>query len=397
MAMEQERTPSPGSNKALLRAFLIGVPALCILALLEIAAYVIIVVNGSNFYYPLGLTEIQRDGYEPREGSIFDAELGWEPSAPNELGYRGEKKDEANVALAVFGDSYTYGFPELESSWPELLEAKLERPVLNFGVGGYGTGQAYLRFKKRFEGQAQAPYVALFVMSENIARVRNRYRGFYLRKRSVSLTKPMFAMAGPGEFELLPNPLAKEEDIAKLGDGDFLRQIGEGDYWYDYYGERGLNEYVRFPYSYYLTKALPYYVTRGVQHRFRNQRAHEDMYEDAESTAILDFIISKFVADVELQGSIPIVVFLPNWKDLTDYEQSGSTIYGDFARATREKYDVAFADGLDFFRPHLDAGGQVPDFFRSRLDGHYNERGEEVVSEGVFDLLASLDAERGLL
>ncbi len=53
--------------------------------------------------------------------------------------------------VALVGDSYTFAERvRFEDSWGHVLETNpaLNARVLNFGVGGYGVDQAYLRFKK---------------------------------------------------------------------------------------------------------------------------------------------------------------------------------------------------------------------------------------------------------
>ena len=180
-----------------------------IVALLELAAYFIIQVSGTNFYLPLALRESPDDYDRESAMKTFSYELGWEPEWPNPTGYRGKAKDIDKAAFAVFGDSFTEAHPNIVDSWPYLLEQHLGRPVLNFGAGGYGPDQAYLRFRERYLGIIDAPYVSLLVMSENIARTVSRYRGFYNRKRHLSATKPRFIVDGAGEVRLLPNPVSK--------------------------------------------------------------------------------------------------------------------------------------------------------------------------------------------
>lgn len=74
-----------------------------------------------------------------RPGSIFDAEA---PVPINALGYRGPVPDAVRSAgrirVAVLGDSVAFG---ASTAWPELLAARLDAEVLNFGVPGYTVVQ----------------------------------------------------------------------------------------------------------------------------------------------------------------------------------------------------------------------------------------------------------------
>jgi len=89
--------------------------------------------------------------------AIFDPVLGWtsRPSSVHEHGYTtiehgirknfGETTIRTGAILAV-GDSFTEGWEVKDhESWPAVLERLTRAPVLNAGVGGYGTDQIVLR------------------------------------------------------------------------------------------------------------------------------------------------------------------------------------------------------------------------------------------------------------
>jgi hypothetical protein len=327
----------------------------------------------------------------------FSRELGWEPRSENPHGYRGPEKPVGDAAIALFGDSFTLGFHPIERSWPYLLEVELGRPVLNFGVGGYGVDQAYWRFQKRYLGNLQTPYVALVVMSENIARNLSLYRGFYNRRAELAATKPRYAVGGDGRVGYIENPLASRRELPKLADPDVLERIGKDDYWYRYFDQFGLNEMIGFPYSYYFLKALPYYVSRFRMHRIRESAPYKELYADPDATLILRHIIERFIDDARSAGSVPIVLFLPNWMDMDDViHKQGETCYADFVEAVRAGHPATF-DGLSYFLPRLSRGEPISAFFQSRSNGHYNALGDRVVSQGFYRDLMALDEDHGLL
>jgi hypothetical protein len=168
------------------------------------------------------------------------------------------------------------------------------------------------------------------------------------------LTKPMFFRNEDGAIELLPNPVSSPEELELLWDPGFRKKIGQRDYWYRYFDKHGLNELVRFPYSYYFLKASPFYIKRGYTHRILNRKAYDDLYKRQEATDIMRFIILKFVERARKSGSVPIVVFFPNWKDLVDLEETGSTIYHEFFEEIRRDNHPYTFDATEFFKPHLD-------------------------------------------
>ena len=369
---------------------------------IEAVSFLILVVLKQNFYLPLALRDkAQIESMASADAILadnaFSRELGWEPRSDNPHGYRGPEKNVDDAAVALFGDSFTLAYSPIEQSWPHLLEVQLGRPVLNFGVGGYGADQAYWRFKERYLGTIQTPYVALNIMSENIARNLSLYRGFYNRRADLAATKPRFYPEADGRVVHIENPLRSKEELSKLSDVDFLKSIGEKDYWYQHFDQYDLNEMVGFPYSYYFLKALPYYVGRFYMHRIQDDAPYKDLYSDEEPVEILRFIIDSFIQDAESAGSVPVIVFLPNWMDMDDVvHKRKKPAYDAFFQQIKAEYPATF-DGMSYFLPYFDRGEPISDFFQSRTDGHYNALGDKVVSEGFYRDLMAVDAERGLL
>lgn len=361
-----------------------------ILCTVEITSYYILIVKKTNFYLPLQLRQAHTIEIKERFSKVYSYELGWEPRHPSELGYRGEEKNIENAMICLFGDSYTEGYSDIKKSWPYLLEKKFNRPVLNFGVDGYGIDQAYLRFEKRYSGKIHTPYVCLAVMSENIARIVNRYRGFYNRKEHIEATKPMYYKGKDGNIDLLPNPLTRADEIRFLADLTFLKKIGQKDYWYHHFEKYNLNQMVRFPYSFYLVKALPYYIQRYYEKRTQNDSDYKILYADEAALSLMSHIISNFIIRAKENNTTPIILFLPNWKDFIDYKTNGETIYNDFFLKIRNQHPNTF-DAMTYFMPFFDKGDNVSDFFNSYSDGHYNPTGEQVLCDGFYKDLKAVE------
>lgn len=179
---------------------------------------------------------------------IFDRELGWSWRASsvsedglyaiNALEARGPREYERQPApgkrrLLTFGDSFTFGDEvRADSSFQQQLE-HLEPAfeALNFGVSGYGTDQAWLRYRRLGRGLG-AEIVCLGLMLENIGRNVNRYRPLWATFTGVCVTKPRFVLATDGKLELVPQPYATREELyAAIADGSVLEQIAAHEYW----------------------------------------------------------------------------------------------------------------------------------------------------------------------
>jgi hypothetical protein len=140
---------------------------------------------------------------------VLDSALGWRyragfrkgGDAISAQGLRADRVYAARpaagvVRVAAFGDSYVYG-NEVgnDDSWPTQLERSApDVEVLNYGVGGYGVDQAYLRYLA--EGRALAPQVVIIGFAPvDLPRLVNRYRRF-LDDRELALAKPRFVLRG---------------------------------------------------------------------------------------------------------------------------------------------------------------------------------------------------------
>jgi hypothetical protein len=134
--------------------------------------------------------------------------------------------------IASYGDSFTYCSDVAhDQTWQTYLARRLGTNVANFGVTGYGTDQAYLKY--RANGSYFTDIVLLCVWPENIQRVVNSYRPFYTYNDPLGLTKPRFVRVGPS-IRLEANPIQSPLELNKLTDPSFLKTLGETDYWYQF-------------------------------------------------------------------------------------------------------------------------------------------------------------------
>ena len=148
---------------------------------------------------------------EPDQGyHKYDQQLGWGINGnaktknlmyqSNSIGIRSDKeysinKDSSKLRIALFGDSYTHGDDVFfNETWgyylkEELLSKGVSVEVLNFGVGGYGTDQAFLRFID--EGLKMEPdIVVLGFQLENFWRNVNVFRPKYSLYSGIPYSKP---------------------------------------------------------------------------------------------------------------------------------------------------------------------------------------------------------------
>jgi hypothetical protein len=378
------------------RSFLI-ITALCMtalfFALFEILSYFIIVKSTHNHYLPKQLKNPEIAQIQTALEKRFSPELGWEPRPPNSHGYRGPDRDIRNALISLFGDSFTFAYhPDIEQSWPRLLEKMVHRPVLNFGVPGYGTDQAYLRFEKYSHGEIKTPYVFLGILSENIARIQSRNFDFYYRSNKVGFTKPRFIIDHRGKLVLLPNPLKSPAEVRLLYQPEFLRKIGAQDYWYQFYEGYGMNRRAHFPYSLFMIQAAPFYLSHYYKRKFENFEVYKLLYQDEAAMLLMEKIIIKFVQRAKENGATPLVFFFPTYNDIVDFQKTGKTVYEPFYRRIKGRYDATL-NAMDYFEGYLDQVESPLVFFISipTGNGHYTPFGERIVAEGFFKDLKKID------
>ena len=86
--------------------------------------------------------------------------------------------------------------------------------MANYGQGGYGTDQAYLRFE--LNNADQAPINILGIYPDNILRNLNQYRPFLAGPYASWLAvKPRFVIDESDELKLIPQPTYTYDELVQ--------------------------------------------------------------------------------------------------------------------------------------------------------------------------------------
>lgn len=188
---------------------------------------------------PLAKLRVGLDAYlANRDSANFQSEphTGWTYRASARLrfgakfttnahGFRSTREFELNpsantIRIAAFGDSFTAG-PDVadDKVWAQVLEDGLaargiRAEVLNFGVGGYGMGQAYLRW--RHLGLGFSPDIVVFGFHpENLKRNVNVFRPLYFPATALPFSKPRFILVD-GALDLVNFPAVPPEELMQV-------------------------------------------------------------------------------------------------------------------------------------------------------------------------------------
>ena len=307
--------------------------------------------------------------------------LGWDTSSKNVDDY-GARKDyssynESNPCIDVYGDSFTYGNFKPEKAWPSLLSELVNCRVRNFGVDGFGSDQAYIKF---LINTKHSKIVFLNHLSENIIRNVNQYRNFIYPSNDY-LFKPRYILQD-NELKLIPLTNIPKEKISEylVNPKKYLK--------YEYFipnGPSGIQHW-KFPYTFRVLKSFNHWA---IKQKIQNiSVSYSNFYEiDHLSNGLnLTFkIMSNFYENSKKQELVPIITIFPTCKDLQYFSKYKKLPYDNLIRLF-ENENYLF---IDFGSIFLEKSKKNHDRFYEECSGHYNEDGEVLVAETILKYLKS--------
>ena len=344
-----------------------------------------------GMWTPPGTPTARRYSYE-QYLKQRDPVLGWPFRAQygDDLDVNGAQRNphfpngpQEGSCVSLYGDSFTEGgdTSSREKNWGNLLSDRLACYVANFGFGGYGTDQAYLRFA---ENRSDPSAVVIFGFhTEDVLRNLTRVRDLQNYAKWYAL-KPRFVLNGRHELELVPIPnLTEEEYLRVVGlAGDPLILEHED---FQPGGAAGVVK-LEFPYTVSVVKNLLHFY--GFRSRLLRRPEWMEFLQRGHAFHGLEItvgITSKFVELAKQRGKTPLVVILPHPLDFKHFLNKGSWPY----QALIEEYaqnSIPFVD----FGPYLlsvaqERGRKIEEYFGPTT--HYNDEGNALVARFVHDWL----------
>jgi len=320
----------------------------------------------------------------------FSPTLGWtvKPSGrtplyrANSQGIRADREYDRTpvqviVRLAAFGDSFTHGDGVgNEGTWEHLLEtANPGLEVLNFGVGGFGLDQAFLRYQEVGVGY-RAHVVLIGFMVHDLDRNVSMFRPFLNPKTGVPFAKPRFKAVN-GALTLIENPMRDLSAYRELLDRpqDVLPLLGADDYFY------------AFRYPPLALDFLPSVRALAMGRYFARSTLSNDtrrsgyLNVDSEAFMVTRAIFDEFVRSVKENGSVPLILLFPWREDVVRYRRDGTKTYQPLMRYLRTA-GYAFVDLMDGFEGR---GGNFT--IEELFVGHYSALGNSIVAEHLAQAL----------
>ncbi len=307
-------------------------------------------------------------------GSVYDTS-----GARNSPAFPDPKKFTNSVA--TFGDSFDYGAEvDDEHAWGNQLALDMGSRVGNFGVSGYGTDQAYLRFLTM--DKEAAPVVVLTHVSEDIVRLLTRDWDLITQKGYYGL-KPRFVLDEQEALLEIPPPnLTEQEYFHSIG-----IELPIVPMRYENFQPGGAVGATRltFPFSIAMLRNLNFYEMRAM---FARRPDYAEFYQKGHPLQGLEItakVIESFQAEAKKRGKSPLVVLLANRHDIKYFHNHGVWTYANLM----DELDRAKVDYVNFGPTLLKHIGdhEILSFFAPI--GHYNEDVNKLLADTVHEALLS--------
>lgn len=280
--------------------------------------------------------------------------------------------------VSLYGDSFTYGSEVSDSeAWSNVLSTKLNCRVANFGVGGYGTDQAYLRFLRNSDDNSELAILGIF--PGDIMRNVNQYLYFLDGDSdSVFSLKPRFIIEG-NQLTLISVPRLKYEE--------FLLAIRNPELFFKHeaflpnsaYGPVALS----FPYTLRLVKLI---LSDRIVNVVRGRPSWVSFLMNEHPSRALGVtaeIAEHFTESCRMMGKKSFVLIFPTARAFISFKRSGSI-------ATQPLTDILKMRGIRHLELYQAFAERLGDRSFCELvtdpatcTGHFNGEGNKIVADVV--------------
>lgn len=393
MAMNAGSESDIGTRKRILFAAIAAAALFIVIELITLASAVFLQSKYKMYAVPVTQRSERIKSYEdylrhrdPVLGWPFPAEFGESFFDSSGARHSPAFRDPAKYPnrVAIFGDSYAAGSEvDDDHAWGNQLALTLGSRVGIFGVPGYGTDQAYLRFLSMPKDSSRI--VILTHLSEDISRNLTRNWDLFTRVGHYGL-KPRFVRDGNGGLVHVPLPkLTESEYLRSVGiETPFLPMEHEN---FQPGGPAGVTR-LSFPFSVAFVKNLGSFQMRSL---FARRPDYAEFYTKGhplEGLEITAQILASFQEEARKKGQWPLVVLLATRQDFNYARKTGGWTYANLVA----ELDRLQVNHLDFGPPlqkHI-GDREVRSFFKPL--GHYNEEVSKILADTVYETLRARGA-----
>jgi hypothetical protein len=299
--------------------------------------------------------------------------------------------------INTYGNSFTHGDQVNDGeTWQEYLAGHLGEPIRNFGVGGYGVYQAYLRMKREESANQAAPYVIFYIWGDDHVRSLLRCRHAIIYKFWNDRGGAMFHAnfwshlemnLEFGQFEEKRNPLDTPAKLYRMADERFMVESLKEDIALQLFA-------VALGHTNELDRTLTDRLAGHLGYRMQwddapglRRQARELL--DRYSLAATQFTLDKVRGFASQHGKKLLVVLFDPGRAMRELRQNG-TRYDqpvvDYLKRNQVPYfDMNLVHLRDFERYRI----SWEDYLKLYFIGHYNPRGNHFFAYSIKDLVVS--------
>jgi hypothetical protein len=252
----------------------------------------------------------------------------------------------------------------------ELKDSLYE--VINFGISGYGLDQAYMRYT--IEGIHYHPHrVLIGFMPENIHRIVNVFRPFYMEGTGMPLAKPRFVLEH-GALKLIPNPVSDLNGYARMltRPDSVLPRLSKFD-------EHFHTRYARGPFDFLASVRTGKILLTRVFNGENIIMADGCYNPESEAFLLLCGLLEKFYLDVQKNGASPLILILPSQSDTERLRKNKVKRYQPLIDVL-DKNKYTYLDVMDAFKARA-SGFSMQELF----NGHYTNLSNSIVAQAIID------------
>jgi len=308
--------------------------------------------------------------------------LGW----PSSTAFGGKRFDASgsrivpafptpgNACVSLYGASTVWSEEvDDEHAWGNILSQLLGCRVANYGVGGYGADQAYLRFK---DNKDEAPIVIL-IFSENILHLVNQLGMLRTGGKGLRSFKPRFIINSHDKLEFVPlpsfSPTEFENVFAEpkkyLPHEYFLPET--------FVGPRSLT----FPYTIFVLKSL---ANERIRTKLSGLPSFASFYSPNHPSKALQIttkIVENFVYDAIAKGKSPYIFILPTGSGVNYYKEHNAWIHQPLIDSLEKRDIVIYNIGNAILQQIGSRDYCELKTHPTTCKGHYNEEGYALLAK----------------
>ena len=305
----------------------------------------------------------------------FDALLGWDEAlvktglpGPHAFASRTLSKQHSTTLISTYGDSFTFGQSvNDDETWQHYMGDKLNTNVINYGARGTGVDQALIKLEKNINQGKKTKIIVLGMLSETIARIVNISQQHYWATTDSRSFKPLFQIVGE-KIEWHFDPLKKLD--TNNGRKELMLFIEQHDFWFKY---NKLRPVITFPYTFSFIKSVNYFM--------HDVKRWNDLYADKYATKLFNKIVERFYSLSTKENFIPILLIIPEPRDLKNLLQGDKPFYSEFLLNLRNKYSNKDLLIIDASKGDFD----YTRFNRFPFQGHTSAYGNKQISESIYN------------